>query len=212
MIRTPITCWEPAGPDLSTLGAHVIPKVRLEIPGETLYAVTVPQLVAVAVAVMVAAAGCGMSSRTVTGTGIATQPSAASPGSGGIGRPVRDGAFEFVVLDLAQVHRVGDPKDPGLSITARGVFVVVTLSIRNVSEADVTFFDNYQTLIDSSGNRYSASMAADIYGNLSIHSTKIAPGKELVVHIAFDVPVATVPANLSLRETSSSAGVTVPVS
>jgi hypothetical protein len=212
MIRTPITCWEPAGPNLSTLSADSIPKVRLEIPGETLYAVTAPQLMAVAVAMMVAAAGCGMNSRTVTGTGIATQPSAASSRTGGIGSPVRDGAFEYAVLDVAHVHQVGDPKDPGLSITAKGVFVVVTLSIRNVGHADVTFFDNYQTLIDTSGNRYSASMAADIYGNLNIHSTKIAPGNELVVHIAFDVPLSTVPTNLSLRESSSSAGVTVPVS
>jgi hypothetical protein len=181
----------------------------LEIPGDTLYGVKTPQWMTVAVAIMVAAAGCGMESRTVTGTGIAAQPSAASSRSGA---PVRDGAFEFAVLDVAQVHQVGDPKDPGLSITAKGVFVVVTLSIRNVGDADATFFDNYQTLIDSSANRYSASMAADIYGNLSIHSTKIAPGDKLVVHIAFDAPVDTVPANLSLRESSSSSGVTVPVS
>ena len=164
---------------------------------------------AVAVAMMVAVAGCGINSRTVAGTGAAAQPSAAASR---IGSPVRDGAFEFAVLDVSQVHQVGDPKDPGLSITAKGVFVVVTLSIRNVGNAAVTFFDNYQTLIDSGGNRYSASMAADIYGNLGIHSTKIAPGDQLVVHIAFDVPEGTVPANLSLRESSSSSGVTVPIS
>jgi len=212
MIRTPITCWEPAGPDLSTLSADSIPKVRLELPGETLYAVTAPQLMAVAVAMMVAAAGCGMNSRTVTGTGIATQPSAASSRTGGIGSPVRDGAFEYAVLDVAQVHQVGDPKDPGLSITAKGVFVVVTLSIRNVGNAARTFFDSDQRLIDTNGNRYSTSMAADIYGNLGIRSTTIAPGDDLVVHIAFDVPVGTLPTNLSLRESNSSSGVTAPLS
>ena len=183
--------------------------MRLEIPGGTLYAVNVPQLMAVAVAMMVAAAGCGMSSRTVTGTGIATQASASTSRAGGSGR---DGAFEFTVLDVVQAHQVGDPKDPGLSITAKGVFVVVTLSIRNVGNAALTFFDSYQELIDSRGNRYSTSMAADIYGNLGIRSTTIAPGNELVVHIAFDLPIGTVPTNLSLRESNSSSGVTVPVS
>jgi len=166
---------------------------------------------AVAVAMTVATAGCGMSSRTVTGTGIATQASTTSSGTGGSG-PVRDGAFEFAVLDVAQVHQVGDPKDPGLFIIAKGVFVAVTLSIRNVGNAALTFFDSYQELIDSSGNRYSTSMAADIYGNLNIRSTTIAPGDGLVVHIAFDVPAGTVPTNLSLRESNSSSGVTVPVS
>jgi len=156
---------------------------------------------AVAVAAMVAAAGCGPSSTTVTGTGIAAQPSA-----------VRDGGFEFGVQDVSQVHQVGDPKDPALSITAKGVFVVVALSIRNVGEGPLTFFDRYQTLIDSSGNQYSASMAADIYGNLGIPSTKIAPGAALVVRLAFDVPVDTKPTNLTLRQSDSSAGVTVTLS
>jgi hypothetical protein len=181
----------------------------LEIPGDALYAVNALQWMAAAVAIMVAATGCGVDSTTVTGTGIAAQPSATSSR---IIAPVRDGAFEFVVLDVSQVHQVGDPNDPGLSITAKGVFIVVTLSIRNVGNAANTFFDSYQTLIDSSGSRYSASMAADIYGNLSIHSTKIAPGDELVVHIAFDMPVDAVPTSLTLRESNSSSGVMVPVS
>ena len=156
---------------------------------------------AVALAVMVVVAGCGTSSTTVTGTGIAAQPVA-----------VRDRGFEFVVHDVAQEHQVGDPKDPGLSITAKGVFVVVTLSIRNVGDAPLTFFDRYQRLIDSSGNQYSASMAADIYGNLDIPSTKIAPGDALTVHLAFDVPVDTVPVQLVLRQSDSSAGVTAALS
>lgn len=150
---------------------------------------------------MVAAAGCATTATTVAGTGVAAQPSA-----------VRDGAFEFVVQDIEQVHQVGDPSNPGLSITAKGVFVVVTLSIRNVGDAPQTFFDSYQTLIDRSGNQYSASMAADIYGNLGIHSTKIAPGDALTVHLAFDVPVDTVPTNLLLRQSDSSAGIKVPLS
>jgi Domain of unknown function (DUF4352) len=155
----------------------------------------------VAVAVMLAAAGCGTSPTTVTGTGVAAQPVA-----------VRDGGFEFAVRNVSQVHQVGDPKDPGLSITAKGVFVVVALVIRNVGDGPLTFFDRYQKLIDSSGDEYSASMAADIYGNLGIPSTTIAPGDALTVHLAFDVPVDTVPTNLTLRQSETSVGVTVALS
>ena len=180
-----------------------------------------PQLMIVAVAAILAA-GCAVNSTTVAGHGIAAAPSptsvsaskpAASPKAvGGLGSPGRDGVFEFVVLDVSQVHQVGDPKDPGLSVAAQGVFVVATISIRNVGSVPTTFFDRDQTLTDSAGTAFSASMAADIYGNLGIHSTKIAPGNELVVHIAFDVPVDTVPKSLTLRASSSSAGVTVPLS
>lgn len=150
-----------------------------------------------AVAAVVAASGCGAAAPTVTGSGIAAHPAA-----------VRDGGFEFAVQDVAQVQQVGDPTDPGLSITAKGVFVVVTLSIRNVGDAPLTFFDRYQTLIDSSGTTYSADMAADIYGNLGIPSTRIAPGAALTVHLAFDVPVGTTPTNITLRESDRSTGAT----
>ena len=54
-------------------------------------------------------------------------------------------------------------------------------------------------------------MAANIYGNPGIRSTTINPGDELVVHISFDVPADTVPRDLILRGSSSSAGVKVAV-
>jgi hypothetical protein len=153
---------------------------------------------ALAVTALVAAAGCGTTATTVSGTGTVAQPAA-----------VRDGGFEFVVRDVAQMRQVGNPNSPGLSITAKGVFVVVTLWIRNAGDGPLTFFDRYQTLIASSGDQYSASMAADIYGNLGIPSTKIAPGDALTVHLAFDVPTGAVPAKITLRQSDSSAGVTV---
>ena len=158
-------------------------------------------LTALAVAAMLAAAACGTTPTTVTGTGVAAQPVA-----------VRDGGFEFAVCHVVQVHQVGDPRNPGLSITAKGVFVVVALAIRNVGDGPLTFFDRYQTLIDSRGSQCSASMAADIYGNLDIPSTTIAPGDALTVHLAFDVPVDTVPTNLTLRQSDTSAGATVALS
>lgn len=110
------------------------------------------------------------------------------------------------------MKQVGDPEKPGLSVTARGVFVVVALSIRNVGDEPLTFFDSYQTLVDSTGETFAADMAADIYGNLDIRSTRMEPGAGLVVDIAFDVPDDSVPRNLILRQSDSSAGVAVAIS
>lgn len=145
-------------------------------------------------AIAITTAGCGPPVRTVPGTAAG---------------PVRDGALEFVVLDRSETRRVGDPADPGLSITAKGVFVVVTLSVRNVGTAPHTFIDRDQTLIGSRGEEFPVSTAANIYGNLDVPSTRLAPGAAVTVDIAFDVPVGTVPSAVILRESASSEGVAV---
>ena len=152
------------------------------------------------------APGCAWTSTTVEGTGTAASVEARARS----GSPaVRDGGFAFAVSDVSRARQVGDPKDPGRSVTARGVFVVVTLAIDNVGSAPLTFFDRDQTLIDDSGRAFSTSMAANIYGNPGIRSTTIDPGDGLVVRISFDVPTDTVPRDLILRGSSSSAGVPV---
>ena len=166
-----------------------------------------------AVVLAVGSSGCAAVSTTVTGTATvdrqsvvdATVPRTASG-------PVRDGGLQFDVVDVSRTKLVGDPKEPGLSVTARGVFVVVALSIRNVSNAPLTFFDRYQALVDITGRTFTADMAADIYGNRGIRSTRMDPGEELLVHICFDIPEETVPRDVILRQSDSSAGVTVPIS
>lgn len=109
---------------------------------------------------------------------------------------------------MAEVAEVGQVSEPGLSIRADGVFVVVTVAVRNAGSATHTFVDRDQTLIDSRGRQFAVSMAANIYGNLDVPSTKMAPGEQLEVDLAFDVPVGTVPRSIVLRESAASGGVT----
>lgn len=156
-------------------------------------------------AIAITTAGCGPPVLTVPGTATAPSPAASAAG------PVRDGALEFVVLDRSETRRVGDPADPGLSVTAKGVFVVVTLSVRNAGASPNTFVDRDQTLLGSRGEEFPVSTAANIYGNLDVPSTRLAPGDAVTVDIAFDVPVGTEPDAVVLRESASSAGVTVPL-
>ena len=125
--------------------------------------------------------------------------------------PVRDGGFEFSVLETGRAKQVGDPTTPGLSVDAHGVFIVITLAIRNVGNAPLTFIDRDQTLIDDRGEPHAVSNAADIYGNRGIRSTTIGPGDALTVHLAFDVPGPTVPRTLVLRSSATSGGVEVPL-
>lgn len=126
--------------------------------------------------------------------------------------PARDGTFEFAVLGRSEAQFAGDPADPALSVAAKGIFVVVTLSVRNVGAEARTFVDSDQTLLDDRGRRFPVSRAANIYANLEVPSTRIAPGDAVVVDLAFDVPPGTVPAGIVLRESASSGGVAVPLS
>lgn len=160
---------------------------------------------------VIVVSGCGATSTTVSGTATVDQKSVSTSTASRPGPSVRDGGLQFDVVEVSRVKLVGDPKDPGLNVTARGIFVVVTMSIRNVSNAPLTFYDSYQTLVDSTGSTYTADMAADIYGNRSIRSTRMEPGDELLVHISFDVPEDAEPRNLILRQSDSSAGVTVSI-
>ena len=160
------------------------------------------------VAAAIVVTGCAPGATTVAG-----KPGAASsPIAGGLQPPlgvrVQDGNLEFAALGVATTQTVGDPKEPGLSVNARGVFVVVTVSIRNTGDKAITFIDSYQKLTDKQGRAFEVSNAADIYGNRDVPSTKIQPGDGLVVRLAFDVPTDTVPATLLLRESEFSTGVT----
>ncbi len=156
-------------------------------------------LAAVVIAVV---AGCGPPARTVSGT--ATRGVSHSAG-------VRDGDLEFAVLDVSRARQVGDLADPGRSITAHGVFISVTLSIRNVGDRPITFVDAHQQLVDNRGKVFAVSRAADIYANPGVPSTRMAPGDELQVRLAFDVPTGTDPAEIVLRASESSRGVSVPL-
>ena len=160
------------------------------------------------VAAAIVVTGCAPGVTTVAG-----KPGAASsPTAGGLQPPlgvrVQDGALEFAALGVAKTQTVGDPKEPGLSVNARGVFVVITVSIRNTGDKPTTFIDRYQKLVDKQGRTFEISNAADIYGNRDVPSTKIQPGDGLVVRLAFDVPTGTVPASITLHESETSPGVT----
>lgn len=156
-------------------------------------------LAAVVIAVV---AGCGPPARTVSGTAIRGVSHSDA---------VRDGDLEFTVLGASRARQVGDLADPGRSITAHGVFISVSLSIRNVGDRPITFVDAHQQLVDTRGDVFPVSRAADIYANPGVPSTRMAPGDELQVRLAFDVPTGTEPDAIVLRASELSRGATVPL-
>jgi serine/threonine protein kinase len=135
-------------------------------------------------------------------------PSAKSPP--GIGDPVRDGNFEFVVekLDCGQ-STIGPPL---LRQTADGQYCLVTLNVRNVKNDSRTFSLVNQKLRD--GDReFSAGVLATMAANGSadLINTQLNPEQAAHGVLVFDVPESASPDSIELHDSLLSGGVRVEV-
>ncbi|MDP9639011.1 hypothetical protein J2W18_003945 [Rhodococcus cercidiphylli] len=154
----------------------------------------------------------GGSSESPAASAPAGSPSAeeaapAEPTQLGIGVPVRDGKFEFVVTAVAPpVTSVGSEY---LTQTAQGEFVQVTMTVRNIGDRAQSLDASSQKLLDADGKQYSVDSLATAYLDEGIGYEQINPGNALDTTVVFDVPVGTVPAEIELHDSAFSGGTTV---
>lgn len=142
-----------------------------------------------------------------TGQGPGTKQEAGQPG---IGTPVRDGRFEFVVQKVAcGQDSVGQG---GLEQTAQGQYCLVTLSVKNIGDRSQTLADSAQKGIGSNGAEYSTDGLAGIYANGTENQTwltDINPGNQVTGVIVFDLPKGVELVKLELHDSTFSQGVEV---
>jgi hypothetical protein len=128
----------------------------------------------------------------------------------GIGTPVRDGQFEFVVQ---QVECGKDSVGPSeLARTARGQFCLVTLAVKNVGDRAQRFVDSAQQGFDANGTEYGTDPVAGFYANGSTGPawmTGIHPGNQVTGIIVFDLPDDAELVRLELHDSLFSDGVEV---
>jgi hypothetical protein len=170
--------------------------------------------VVIAVIAAVAGGGSGPS------TGTATAPSSGSSGSSGstgvhlagIGNPVRDGKFQFVVARVSHLHSVGDTS-LGLGETAQGRFTVLHVRVTNISSQAQTLDDSSQFVFDQAGRKFDASSAADLYANSGngggVFLNDINPGNTVRGVILFDLPKGDKAVKAELHDSAFSSGMTV---
>ena len=116
--------------------------------------------------------------------------------SAGVGREVFDGSFAFIVTDISSSPTFG-------STSARGVWWIVSMAVRNVGTEPRFFEMAAQSLTDSDGRGHSATLMEPRSVN------KIDPGLQVSVRLAFDVPPGVRPKQIVLREYASSPGAPV---
>ena len=117
----------------------------------------------------------------------------------GIGQEVLDGNFAFIVSHVNTSPTFG--RTP-----AQGVYVIVSMAVRNVG-TEAQFFDMAaQTLKGSAGRQYSASFVdPPLLGD----GNNINPGLQVSVKEVFDVPPDVRPTQIVLHESASSHGAPV---
>ena len=117
-------------------------------------------------------------------------PSQNEPPEPGLGQPVRDGQFEFVVQSVTcgPTHL-----DNGwlLHATAKGQYCVATMTVRNIGSQARRFADGLQQGIGANGQRYEADTGAGVVanGNGDAIWNVVNPGVVLWVKVVYDVPV-----------------------
>jgi hypothetical protein len=142
--------------------------------------------------------------RTKTTTSRAQQPEPAA----GIGDPVRDGKFEFVVrkVDCGKT-RIGDQY---LNTKALGKFCLVSMRVTNIGKESQTLDASSQYMYGSGGQRFDADGEASVYLEESKTFLEgINPGNAVNGIVVFDIPKNQKPTKIELHDSPFSGRVTV---
>jgi hypothetical protein len=119
----------------------------------------------------------------------------------GMGQEVLDGKFAFIVTKVHTSRTFGHTR-------AQGVYVLVSIAVRNVGTETQMFEWAAQRLKDRTGREYSAShMVPPLFGD--VVNSSIDPGLQVSVKLAFDVPPGSKPSQIVLHESLSSNGAQV---
>jgi hypothetical protein len=130
------------------------------------------------------------------------------PGPAGLGDPVRDGQFEFVVGSV----------DCGARSVGQGFarkealeqFCLVALEVVNTGTEGRTFGGGQQYLFDGDGKRHDPDLDATVrHGGGRLLSTHLNPGQRLRGTLVYDVPDPVDLARVELHDGLFSGGATV---
>ncbi|WP_068159362.1 DUF4352 domain-containing protein [Rhodococcus phenolicus] len=123
--------------------------------------------------------------------------------------PVRDGKFEFVVTGVESgLASLGD--NPFLAEEAQGQFVIVTMTVTNISDAPKGLSPSDQKLIDAQGREFGPDTSAALNLDTDVAFwDEINPGNTVTMPVVFDMPAGAVPDAIELHDSMFSGGATV---
>lgn len=126
----------------------------------------------------------------------------------GIGDPVRDGKFEFVVTGVEDGGT--ELGSEFLSEKAQGRFHLVHISVTNIGDEAQMMSDSNQQVRDEQGRTFDANSSAAIYmDDNDLWLTDINPGNTMSGTLVFDMPEGATPVEIELHDSMFSGGVIV---
>ena len=142
-------------------------------------------------------------------TNLGEDPRRAGGGPPGLGDPVRDGQFQFVVRSVE--CGAGSVGQGFGRRRAQDQFCLVTLQVANTGTEGRTFGGAQQYLYDDAGNRHDPDLDATARheGGGRLWSTHLNPGQRLEGTLVYDVPDPFTPARVELHDAPLSGGATV---
>lgn len=125
------------------------------------------------------------------------------------GSAARDGNFEFEILKIGQTKTLQDmTDDPNTTMTADGLYVVVTVTVTNIGDEPAAFSGQDQLIIDTDGREFAVDSEAEAYVNTGYdYTSPIGPGDSIEVDLPFDVPPDGKVDRMELHDSASSGGV-----
>jgi hypothetical protein len=139
----------------------------------------------------------------------AEEPVAEEPAPAGIGTPVTDAGFEFVVTGVEPgVARVGGDL---LGQDAQGQFVLVHLTATNVGTEAAYIYTDPQKATDAQGREFTSDITATAYAatDMTVLSSQVNPGNQAALTLVYDIPADTALTAITLHGGIFSDGVTV---
>jgi hypothetical protein len=128
--------------------------------------------------------------------------------SAGLGKPARDGQFEFVVRSVRCGLRGVGPEL--VRQTPQGRFCLVAVRVANVGTEARDFAAGQQRLFGADGRRHSVDTTATAAnGSPRLLHSQINPGNRIQGTLVFDVPAGMRPARIELHDSPFSRGATV---
>jgi hypothetical protein len=146
---------------------------------------------------------------TATAAALAsTTTQTTSPPPVAVNEEARDGTFAFTVMVVTTEDSVGAGDE---KIYPQGVFVWITMYVKNVGTSQQRYFADYQRLRDTGGRLFSPNLAAANEGHDRSDQVDVNPGNRTGAYLCFDVPKGTRPSQyvLLLHASPGSPGVTV---
>jgi hypothetical protein len=137
-----------------------------------------------------------------------TPPPVARPG---VGDPVRDGAFEFVVHEVTCGITTLGPQLVG--VKADGQFCLVDVTVTNVGSSAGIFTDTAQYATTLDGTRRNANSTAGWWANegINVWISVLNPGDSVRGTLVFDIPADTSIQAIEFHDSLFSQGIVVTV-